>query len=217
MLTFDIMEIILSVATSSDGYIDDDSPARLKLSTPEDWAEVLELRASCDAILVGANTVRRDNPSLVIRDPELRARRVAAGLAADIIKVTVTASGNLDPDAAFFTDGAGRKIVFATEGADVGALAGVAEIIVAERLNASFIADALAARGVRRLMVEGGAKVLAMFLDEGVADRLRLAVSPVVVDGGVRLPPLENYRMQLESTWKSSGMTVTNYILNNDK
>ena len=69
------MEVIVSAAVSSDGYLDDCTPRRLVLSCAEDWAEVHRLRAWCDAILVGAETVRRDNPSLVIRDAGLRTWR----------------------------------------------------------------------------------------------------------------------------------------------
>ena len=56
------MQITLSFATTADGYLDDDSPRRLMISTPEDWEAVLRLRASHDAILAGAETLRRDNP-----------------------------------------------------------------------------------------------------------------------------------------------------------
>lgn len=60
------MKVTVSTAVSADGYLDDRSPDRLILSTPEDWAEVHRLRAACDAILVGAETIRRDNPSLLV-------------------------------------------------------------------------------------------------------------------------------------------------------
>lgn len=50
------MKVTVSTAVSADGYLDDRSPDRLILSTPEDWAEVHRLRAACDAILVGAET-----------------------------------------------------------------------------------------------------------------------------------------------------------------
>lgn len=56
------MRVILSAAVTADGYLDDNGPGRLVISTPGDWAAVLRLRAGCDAILVGAETVRRDNP-----------------------------------------------------------------------------------------------------------------------------------------------------------
>ena len=71
--------VLISCAMSADGRIDDTSPVRLLLSGPDDLDRVDELRASADAILVGANTVRRDNPRLLIRSPRRRAARVAAG------------------------------------------------------------------------------------------------------------------------------------------
>ena len=215
------MAIILSAAVSIDGYIDDSSTQRLKLSSPEDWEAVQRLRATCDAILVGAGTVRKDNPSLVIRDEEVRRWRVEQGMDADIVKVTVTASGDLDPEAAFFREGDGRKIVFATADADCTALERYAEVIKAEVVTPAFIRDALVERGYWRLMVEGGGEILTMFLHAGVADRLRLAVAPFFVGDpaaprlvcGGEFPWNKDNRMTLESVEMLGDMAVINYKL----
>ena len=59
---------IVSCAVSLDGCLDDASPERLILSGPEDLDEVDELRSAADAILVGAGTIRADNPRLLVRD-----------------------------------------------------------------------------------------------------------------------------------------------------
>ncbi len=93
--------VLLSCATSADGYLDDASPRRLILSGPADLDRVDEVRAGCDAICVGAQTVSTDNPRLLIRDPRRRARRAARGLPAHPARVTLTASGDLDPAAEF--------------------------------------------------------------------------------------------------------------------
>ena len=106
------MKVTVSTAVSADGYLDDRSPDRLILSTPEDWAEVHRLRAACDAILVGAETIRRDNPSLLVGDEVLRRERIDRGLSPDPVKVTLTASCRLSPEANFFTRGDQEKIVF---------------------------------------------------------------------------------------------------------
>ena len=66
------MRVTLSFATTADGYLDDNSPERLMISTPGDWEAVMRLRAAHDAILVGAETLRRDNPALLLRDPAVR-------------------------------------------------------------------------------------------------------------------------------------------------
>ncbi len=80
--------LLVSCAMSVDGYIDDAGPDRLILSSEADLDRVDEVRASCDAIFVGAGTVRRDDPRLVIRSPERRAARLARGVPEDPVKVT---------------------------------------------------------------------------------------------------------------------------------
>jgi len=177
------MKVVASVAVSLDGYIDDTSCRPLRLSSDEDWREVRQLRASCGAILVGAGTVRKDNPSLVIRDEAVRHAREAAGQPADLVKVTISASLDLDPGLRFFTEGEGRKIVFTTlssKGAEAG-LSAVAEVIALPELTPRAVVDALADMGYGSLMVEGGARVLRDFFRAGVVDQLRLAVAPIIV------------------------------------
>ena len=73
------MIVWASTAVSLDGYIDDNTSQRLVLSSAEDWDQVRALRAECDAILVGAETIRKDNPALVTRNAELRQKRLAQG------------------------------------------------------------------------------------------------------------------------------------------
>ena len=64
--------VLLSVATSINGYIDDATGARLMLSNEADLDRVDEVRSGCDAILVGAGTIRRDDPALLVRSARRR-------------------------------------------------------------------------------------------------------------------------------------------------
>ncbi|MFI6513017.1 RibD family protein [Streptosporangium sp. NPDC050855] len=112
--------VLLSCAMSVDGYIDDGTPRRLLLSNDEDFDRVDAVRATCDAILVGAETVRRDDPRLLVRSPERRRERVARGLPPSPAKVTLTATGDLNPSAAFFTAGDAPRIVYAASPAVAG-------------------------------------------------------------------------------------------------
>ena len=171
------MRVTLSAAVTADGYMDDDSPRRLIISTPGDWEEVYRLRAAHDAILAGAETLRRDDPSLLVRDQAARARRVQAGLKPDIAKVTLTRSGGLSPRLRFFTAGDADRYVFSP--GEITGLQNIATVIsTSEAITAKYIVTELEKRGIEHLMVEGGAGVLRMFLDEGMADTLRLAVNP---------------------------------------
>lgn len=179
--------VLLSAAQSLDGYLDDAGATRLLLSNEDDFAEVDRLRAEADAILVGAGTVRADNPRLLVRSAELRRERVAAGRPEQPVKVTVTSSGKLDPAARFFTVGDTEKLVYAPRGSadSLSAVATVVEAGGPPRLE--HILDDLGARGIRTLLVEGGGAVHTQFLDAGLADELRLAIAPIMV-GDPRAP-----------------------------
>ncbi|MQA09995.1 MAG: deaminase [Pseudonocardiaceae bacterium] len=174
--------VLLSAAMSVDGCLDDASDTRLLLSNEEDFDRVDALRAASDAILVGANTIRRDNPRLLVRSASRRADRVARGLAADPIKVTVSASGDLDPASRFFTDGDAPRLVYASGARTADRFAGLATVVdlgVAPE-PAAVLAD-LAERHIRTLMVEGGTSMHTQFLAEGLADELQLTIAPFFV------------------------------------
>ena len=184
--------VTLSCAMSIDGYLDSAVPRRLAMSNAADLARVDRLRAVSDAILVGASTVRRDNPRLLVRDPDLRDRRRDAGLTDSPAKVTVTARGDLPADAAFFTTGDGPRIVYCPRGraARLGSRLGDSATVVGvgERVTMAGVLDDLGGRrGVHRLMVEGGGTVLTQFLAADLADELQLVIAPFFV-GEPRAP-----------------------------
>ncbi len=228
--------ILISCAMSVDGRIDDTGPARLMLSGPEDLERVDELRASADAILVGANTVRRDNPRLFIRSPRLRAARVAAGRPEHPLRVTVTTTGDLDPAARFFAPpepagaltrpgmGAAPLVYCASPAvpAAVARLGDRAEIIDAgDPPSVSFMLADLAERAAARLLVEGGSVLLRDFLAQNLADELHLAVAPFFV-GEAAAPPFalpgpypadREHPMTLASVQRFGGVVALRYLL----
>ena len=102
---------LLSCSVSIDGYIAK-AASRLALSNEADFDRVDAVRASCDAILVGAATVRNDNPRLLVRSQARREERTSRGLATSPIKVTVTGRAELDARADFFTAGDAEKLVY---------------------------------------------------------------------------------------------------------
>ncbi|MFI5474869.1 dihydrofolate reductase family protein [Streptomyces cacaoi] len=176
--------VLLSAAVSLDGYLDDTTPERLLLSSRADFDRVDEVRASVDAILIGAGTIRADNPRLLVNSPERRAARVAAGLPPYPLKVTVSGSGDLDPAANFWHTG-GEKVVYTTEkGAErVRALGIAADAVpLGPELDWRRLLEHLHdVRGVRRLMVEGGGTIHTQLLRQGLADELQLVLAPLFV------------------------------------
>lgn len=176
---------LLSCAVSIDGYLDDASPHRLILSGPEDFDEVDELRSAADAILVGAGTVRADNPRLLVRDPARSARREAEGRAPHPLRVTLTATGNLDPTARIFT-GPGTPLVYCPSSAAPAArktFQDKAAVIDAgaELSLAAVLQDLRKERAVATVLIEGGSQILRDALASGLADELRLAIAPFFV------------------------------------
>jgi 5-amino-6-(5-phosphoribosylamino)uracil reductase len=174
--------IVLSCSMSMDGYLSGPTDDRLVLSNEDDLDRVDAVRAECDAILVGASTVRRDNPRLLVRSARRREERMVRGLPPSPIKVTVTNGAVLDPCAAFFRAGDVEKIVYCSSAAledAVARLSGVATIVDGgEPVEIERMAKDLYARGVARLMVEGGGSVHTQFLTAGLADELHLVVNP---------------------------------------
>ena len=176
---------LLSCSMSMDGYLDSASRGRLQLSNAADFDRVDAERAACDAILVGAATIRNDNPRLLVRSPERRADRVARGRPPSPTKVTVTTTASLDPGAAFFGAGDTEKLVYCRSGAvgDArGRLGDAATVVDAgDPVTLRGVSEDLHSRGVRRLMVEGGGVVLTQLLTDDLADELQLVVAPFFV------------------------------------
>ncbi|MEU4768624.1 dihydrofolate reductase family protein [Actinosynnema sp. NPDC023794] len=176
--------VLLSVAVSVDGYIDDSSAHRFPLSNAEDFDHVDQVRAESGAIMVGAATIRSDNPRLLVNDADRRAARVARGRSEHPVKVTVTGSGDLDPALKFWHHG-GDKLVYTTDSGHrraVEAVGDLAEVVpLGPAVDFGALLDDLGARGVDRLMVEGGATIHTAFLSAGLADEIRMAVAPMLI------------------------------------
>ncbi|MFD8343770.1 RibD family protein [[Kitasatospora] papulosa] len=176
--------VILSAAASVDGYLDDTSSERLRLSNAADFDRVDQVRAESDAILIGANTMRRDNPRLLVNSDARRAQRVADGKPEFPLKVTVTASGDLTANLKFWHHG-GQKLVLTVDDAaekvrnTLGDLADV--VSVGPELDWGLVLDELGRRGVDQLMVEGGGTIHTQLMAQNLADEVHLAIAPLLV------------------------------------
>lgn len=217
--------VTLSCAMSMDGYLDTAVPCRLAVSNDADFDRVDQLRAESDAIMVGASTVRRDDPRLLVRSERRQHERLAAGRSRSPIKVTVTATGDVPPTSAFFTEGEVGKLVYCPRdcAAQVEEMIGGEATVIAlgERVAMSEILDDLAERGVERLMVEGGGRVLTQFLVEELADELQLVIAPFFVGepGAPRFveagqfPWTASRRATLADTYRIGDVVLLRYAL----
>jgi 5-amino-6-(5-phosphoribosylamino)uracil reductase len=217
---------IVSCAVSLDGCLDDASPQRLILSGPEDLDEVDELRSAADAILVGAGTIRADDPRLLVRDDSRSAVREAEGRPPHPLRVTVTATGDLDPAARFFA-GPGTPLVYAATAAVAAARRNLADSAVvidagAELSLAAVLHDLYAERMVLTLLAEPGAVLARELLAQDLVDEIRLAVAPFFVGDEnaprfalpARYPHAQANPMTLVGVRRLGGLAVLRYRLN---
>lgn len=161
----------LSCAVSSDGYLDDISPERAILSSAEDLDAVLALRAQMDMIVIGAETLRRDNPSLATRGEAHFKARETSGRASHPVKVVISQSGEIPSDRAFFETGDGEKIVLSRTETDAP---GTFVALDGDPIEA--VLNLAEDRNLSNILIEGGAQILRLALPR--ADHFRLAVSP---------------------------------------
>lgn len=163
--------VTLKGATSLDGRIAarDGSATWITGEPARRFAHRLRLRH--DAVLVGAATVRRDDPRLDVRLPGVDAPR---------LRVVLSTTGALDPGSRVFRGEGPRTVVYVASGGD--AIDSVADVVRVPAGSAgvdlhAVLAD-LAARGIVSVLVEGGGKVHASFLAGGLADRIAVFTAP---------------------------------------
>jgi 5-amino-6-(5-phosphoribosylamino)uracil reductase len=203
----DLPRIILKVAMSLDGFIDDDAPTRRIFSSAEDKVAVNELRKTVDAIFIGAETIRREDPALDAEscNPPLR--------------VTASRSLNFDLTLKFLNpDKSGiRGIIYSsTDGttSPKSLPAEKTELILLpskELMLREIFADLYTCKGVRTLLVEGGSGVIRQVIENDLADELRLAIAPELLGkaGGPRFYTGDlTKRYNLREVQSLGGMSV---------
>jgi riboflavin biosynthesis pyrimidine reductase len=157
------------------------------LGGPADRALFMTLRALADVVVVGAGTMRAERYGPAKLDAGLRAARVERGLPPIPSIAVVTASAHLDWTAPFFTKAEARPLVITgAAGADaLKGVADVADVVVAgeQRVDVATALTGLAARGIGRVLVEGGPGLNADFSSAGRIDELCLTLSPRIVQG----------------------------------
>lgn len=146
------------------------------------------MRGQADAILVGAGTVRVEGYGPAKVRASQVADREAAGQAPQPPMAVLTRSGYLDVESPFFTAAVSRPIVVTTEHASASRrerLAAVADVITlpGEDADLAAVVGALAERGLRRILCEGGPASLAHLAADGRLDELCLTLSPLLVGG----------------------------------
>ena len=177
--------VVAQLGQSLDGRIATATGCSHYINCPEALLHLHRLRALVDAVIVGIGTVVADDPRLTVRK--------AAGR--NPARVVIDPNGRLPPDARILAEDGCP--VFVIQSCDRPRPAWVTPITLPihdGHIAPADIVAALAARGMRRLLLEGGAGTVSSFLAAGAIDRLHLCIAPIVIGSGpigISLPPID--------------------------
>jgi riboflavin-specific deaminase-like protein len=179
------------------------------------------LREQVDAILVGTGTLRTERYGPFVRDPERRARREAAGLAANPIGCVVTRSMVLPDDIPLLQDPASTIVVYTSSDDDPPDVAARLEVtrLPANMLTMTSALERLRAdHGARSVLCEGGPTLLGALLVEELVDELFLSLAPCLVGGhgpAVVEGPALPAPAELDPAWvlESEGVLFLRYLV----
>lgn len=180
---------VVNMAMTADGKITSAGREYPKFTSPADRTSMDRLRAEADALLVGAGTMRADDPKLHVRERAMREYRASLGKPAGLDRVLVTASASLDPDSRFLDDThGGRSIVATVDDAPAGrlrALEARAEVwrVGTGRVDFPELFRRLREDGVERLLVEGGGEINWEVVRHDLLDELYVTVAPALLGG----------------------------------
>ena len=151
------------------------------LGDEADLEMLLELRSIADAVLIGTGTLRAEGYDRLVRSPERRARRKAAGLAEDPLAVLLTRRFDVPWEAGLFQAAEQPVLIYAGSGAgeppDVPA---PVEVVRRDEPTLAALLAELRSRGVRSLLCEAGPTLHGALLAGGLVDELFLTVAPVL-------------------------------------
>jgi len=187
--------VSINMAMTADGKITSALREEPAFASRFDKKTMDRLRAEADAVLVGAGTLRADDPPLEVRDSEMKEHRLSLGKPEGLVNVLVTASAAVDPGSRFFKGVASaRRIVATVLDAPADRLARLAEVaevwaIGRGRVDLGELLTRLKAHGIERLLVEGGGELNWGFVRDDLVDELYVTIAPALL-GGREAPTL---------------------------
>ncbi|HDM60420.1 MAG TPA: 2,5-diamino-6-(ribosylamino)-4(3H)-pyrimidinone 5'-phosphate reductase [Archaeoglobus veneficus] len=180
--------VFINVAASVDGKISDEKRRQIRISCKEDMERVDLLRANSDAIMVGIGTVLSDNPHLTVKSPALREMRVQRGLSPNPLRVVVDSRART-PLNAKVLDSEAETLIAVSELASedrIAALRKKARVFVEgkEKVDLAALMEYLYSIGIRRVMVEGGARLNHALIAKGLVDEIVVYYGSIIIGNG---------------------------------
>jgi len=178
--------VMAQVGQSLDGRVATLSGDAQDISGCDGIAHLHRCRALVDAVIVGVGTVAADNPSLSVR----------AVSGKSPVRVVIDCNGRMPLDAKMLSDDGSTVLII--QGDDMAPRTRRHETILLPRsedgIDPANILDALGERGLTSILVEGGARTISRFIDNGLVDRLHVSVAPIIIGSGpagISLSPVD--------------------------
>jgi riboflavin-specific deaminase-like protein len=188
--------VYLNVATTADGKLAPENRRFVAFGSRRDQQLLLELRARADAVMAGARTVDLVPVNLGPGPAKYRRLRLKNGLAEYNLRVVVSGSGSLNPQAEAFRRRFSPVIVLASGRASERNLRRLREVADEVKVFGENAIDFVAALKwlrqhwkVRRLLCEGGGEINAALFSAGLVDELYQTICPFIF-GGRNAPTL---------------------------
>ncbi len=181
--------VFICAGMSLDGKISNFKRQQAPISSDNDKEMLLDARAEADAILIGGNTLRQDDPSLTLKTQKRKNDRIRAGRAPEPIKITVVSNaGSLDLDGKFFTEGEGEKMIFTTAKTTDRRIEEIRKkakvYVLGEKVvDLEKMMFFLFEEGIKSVLVEGGGELNAALLEKDLVDEIRLKIGDLIIGG----------------------------------
>lgn len=177
--------VLAQVGQSLDGRVATPDGDARDISGPDGIAHLHRCRALVEAVIVGIGTVKNDDPRLSVRAVD----------GPSPVRVVIDCRGELSGRESLFHDGGAPVIVIQSQEAPKKQFGAEVVRLPYDKsgLRPENILAALSARGLKRVLVEGGARTIARFIDANLVDHLHVCIAPLIIGSGpsgISLPPV---------------------------
>jgi 2,5-diamino-6-(ribosylamino)-4(3H)-pyrimidinone 5'-phosphate reductase len=211
-------DVIINCAMTADGKIALPDGTRLTISSEEDFARVHSIRNKCDAILVGVETILKDNPGLLVKKKYVKRPKHPLRVVLD--------SKARTPARAKVMDASARTLIAVTKGHTRKARRKVrwdnveVKAFGRGKVDIRALLDHLCRSGMKSVLVEGGGTVIWTFIEAGLVDELSIFVGDMVVGGTGPTPASgkgartkkDIVKLELVSAKKMEGGVLLRYL-----
>ncbi len=180
--------ILLNYALSLDGKISTEQRDPVRFTSRIDRRLMDEIRADADAVLIGAGTLRAEDPPVRIRSARRRDERRSKGKPPHPVSILLSRTMRLPRNGRYWEDDQVERVIVTTDQVKeerIQPFLDMAEVIRAGRTTVDLgeCCRMLSVRGIDRLLVEGGGEVNMAFWEAGLVDEVYLTLCPVVIGG----------------------------------